>query len=64
MARKKTSKVVVKKDSFIGKKLGGAKVEILTSDDITINGKKLKQLSLVDGTTTILSEEDIKEQIS
>jgi hypothetical protein len=46
---------------YAGKELGTSVVYI--SRDVEINGKQYIEVSLVDGTTTVLSEKDLEKQI-
>jgi hypothetical protein len=62
MAKTKEEEVIKKADSLIGKKIGG--VVITSIEDISVNGKSLKRLSFENRTTTILNDDDIKNQLN
>lgn len=64
MPKIKEEKIVkseAKSDTFEGLVLGNATV--LKSEDVILNGKEVKKLTLSDGTTQLLSVEVLKELI-
>jgi len=53
--------VVKEKDLYAGKKIG--LTTIVSSRIMDINGKKCMEIVLADGTSTRLSQEDLKKQV-
>ena len=63
MARNQNVVVVEKpkKDKLIGLEIDGSTV--IASEDVIVGKKEVKKLTLANGTTSILSEEVIKELV-